>query len=62
MHIPRSEFAGFKPVLQSGAGTTDFAGLEQLVIDHGEAGRPLIHHRLRVDTLGWGVEAQLPSS
>jgi hypothetical protein len=62
MYVPKRGFAGFKPVLQSGGGSTDSAGLEQLVIDHGEAGRPLIHHHLRVDTLDWGIGAQLPSS
>lgn len=48
--------------LQSGAGDAESAGLEALVIDHEEADRPLIHHHLGVDTLGWGMEARLPGS
>lgn len=49
-------------ILQSGAGSADSAGLEALVIDHGEGDRTLVHHQLGVDTLGWGIGGQLPGS
>lgn len=51
-----------KTILQSGAGSADSAGLEALVIDHGEADRTLVHHQLGVDTLAWGIGGRLPGN
>lgn len=59
MYVPRGEFVSFKLILQPGEGSTDSAGLEELVIDHREADRSLIHHYLGVATLGWDTGAQL---